>query len=212
MSVACVSVVIGHPSPIFLRGLESVFTRSAGFNVLATCTDQRTCFAAMRDWSPNLALVDVSLLKGADLHLLVASSSDTPRTRLIVLVASADKAGAVATALPGIFGVVSREIAPESLLNSMRQAAAGKRFLPLAPGESIGSDDDKVNRRTPVPSLTQREGQVAQLVSLGLSNKEIARELSVTAGTVKLHLHRVYQKLAVHNRTALAVRNARGRE
>lgn len=57
-------------------------------------------------------------------------------------------------------------------------------------------------------SLTQRERQVAELVPLGLSNKEIARELSVAPGTIKIHLHRIFEKLAVRNRTALAMRKA----
>ena len=56
--------------------------------------------------------------------------------------------------------------------------------------------------------VTAREQEIVGLVSQGLSNKEIGRELDLAAGTVKVHLHRIYQKLAVHNRTALAVQRA----
>ena len=54
-------------------------------------------------------------------------------------------------------------------------------------------------------SLTGREWDVIALVSEGLSNKEIGRRLGLTEGTVKIHLHNIYQKLRVANRTALAV-------
>ena len=54
-------------------------------------------------------------------------------------------------------------------------------------------------------TLTPRESEVARLVCAGLSNKEIARQLNITDGTIKLHLHSVYQKLAIRNRTMLAV-------
>ena len=53
--------------------------------------------------------------------------------------------------------------------------------------------------------LTGRESQIARLVGEGLSNKEVARQLDVSTGTVKVHLHRIYQKLAIRNRTMLAL-------
>jgi len=54
-------------------------------------------------------------------------------------------------------------------------------------------------------SLTTRERQIVLVLSEGLTNKEIARRLRLTEGTVKIHLHNIYQKLGISNRTALAV-------
>jgi two-component system nitrate/nitrite response regulator NarL len=53
--------------------------------------------------------------------------------------------------------------------------------------------------------LSTRERQIVHLVGEGLSNKEIGRQLKLADGTIKVHLHRIYQKLAIHNRTMLAV-------
>jgi DNA-binding NarL/FixJ family response regulator len=55
-------------------------------------------------------------------------------------------------------------------------------------------------------TLTSREWEVARLVAKGLSNKEIARHLNGREGTVKIHLHNIYEKLAIKNRTVLALR------
>jgi two-component system nitrate/nitrite response regulator NarL len=52
--------------------------------------------------------------------------------------------------------------------------------------------------------LTEREREIVRLVCEGLSNKEVGRQLNISDGTIKVHLHHVYQKLAVSNRTALA--------
>jgi len=66
-------------------------------------------------------------------------------------------------------------------------------------------------RQTPKPGtranepLTSRERQIVLVVSEGLSNKQIARRLRLTEGTVKVHLHNIYQKLGVSNRTSLAI-------
>jgi RNA polymerase sigma factor (sigma-70 family) len=52
--------------------------------------------------------------------------------------------------------------------------------------------------------LTERERQIMQLVSEGLSNKEIGHWLDISDGTIKVHLHNIYQKLSINNRTTLA--------
>jgi DNA-binding CsgD family transcriptional regulator len=57
--------------------------------------------------------------------------------------------------------------------------------------------------------LTERERQIMHLVSQGRSNKEVGRQLKLSDGTIKVHLHHIYQKLAIHNRTALVALAAR---
>ena len=62
----------------------------------------------------------------------------------------------------------------------------------------------KRNGANTLAALTDRERQIVQLVSEGLSNKEIGRRLDISDGTIKAHLHNIYDKLAINNRTALA--------
>jgi DNA-binding NarL/FixJ family response regulator len=66
-------------------------------------------------------------------------------------------------------------------------------------------NDTEASRADLLGALTERERQVVHLVGQGLSNKAIARRLDICEGTIKLHLHHIYQKLAIGNRTALAV-------
>jgi two-component system, NarL family, nitrate/nitrite response regulator NarL len=56
-----------------------------------------------------------------------------------------------------------------------------------------------------IDPLTTRERQIVRVMAEGLTNKEIARRLRLAEGTVKVHLHRVYRKLGIANRTALAI-------
>ena len=60
-------------------------------------------------------------------------------------------------------------------------------------------------------ALTRRRRQVASLVLRGFSNREIAQKLGVTEGTVKVHLHAIYEKLNIHSRTRLAIALMSGR-
>jgi len=78
-------------------------------------------------------------------------------------------------------------------------AAAAKklRHPPLVPKRAM-----LVNENAP---LTRREHQIVQVLAEGITNKEIGRRLGLTEGTVKVHLHRIYRKLGIANRTVLAV-------
>jgi two-component system, NarL family, nitrate/nitrite response regulator NarL len=69
--------------------------------------------------------------------------------------------------------------------------------LPALAQDSLGQSKQQVN------SLTGRERQIVLIVAEGLSNKEVGRQLNLSEGTVKVHLHNIYNKLGVKNRTAL---------
>src|SRR5205807_7631283 len=95
----------------------------------------------------------------------------------------------------------------EILVQSLRQVACGHR-LPL-PSSDQAVPREREQRDVAIAEnvltvLTDRERQIMALVSKGLSNKEIGRRLNIADGTIKVHLHHVYQKLEISNRTVLA--------
>jgi DNA-binding NarL/FixJ family response regulator len=65
-------------------------------------------------------------------------------------------------------------------------------------------DEHELEPRSITPPLTARQREIVALVSQGLSNKEVARRLNLTDGTVKIHLHRIYTRMRIRSRTALA--------
>ena len=83
----------------------------------------------------------------------------------------------------------------------LRQVARGERWLQLP---SSQFRERNVNAEKAVVALTERERQIMRLVCKGLSNKEIGRRLHIADGTIKVHLHHIFQKLEIGNRTALA--------
>jgi two-component system, NarL family, nitrate/nitrite response regulator NarL len=93
-------------------------------------------------------------------------------------------------------------VLPEVLIRDLRQVAAGRRLSIRASrrGEARTTTDaaEKV-----LAGLTERERQIVKFVSAGLPNKEVGRQLNLTAATVKVHLHNIFSKLAINNRTAL---------
>jgi two-component system nitrate/nitrite response regulator NarL len=204
----CVSVVIADRHPVILCGLKSILSAESDFNVVASCRDGKTCVEVIRDQSPNLALLDTSLLDLSGLQLLAAIKSEHLCTRVVFFSLSFDRRETATAIARGAYGVIPKEAAPELLLRCLRKVASGLRLLPRAIWDiTLRKGHKSVPRGTLEnlqTALTVRERQIMQLVCQGLSNKEIGRQLHVSDGTIAVHLHHIYKKLAIQNRTALA--------
>src|SRR5262249_14293149 len=112
----------------------------------------------------------------------------------------------VTAAERGAKGLLLKETAESDLVNCVRAVAAGRHWLPasLLEGAKERERGRKAISDRMARSLSQREREVMLLVAESLSNKEIGRRLGLSEGTVKIHLHNIYQKVGVTNRTALA--------
>jgi two-component system nitrate/nitrite response regulator NarL len=103
----------------------------------------------------------------------------------------------------GASGVLPKDGAPQSLVRWLRQVMSGQLLVPLA----VRNAQRSPMRGKPeelVIALTARERQIMELVLTGLSNREVGKRLHISEGTIKVHLHHIFQKLSIRNRTALA--------
>jgi two-component system nitrate/nitrite response regulator NarL len=107
-------------------------------------------------------------------------------------------------AAAGAHAVIPKDVDPEILLQILRRVADGKRLLPLPSSDQAVFREQTAIAEKALMALTDRERQIICLVSEGLSNKEIGRRLNITDGTIKVHLHHIFQKLEINNRTVLA--------
>jgi two-component system nitrate/nitrite response regulator NarL len=175
------------------------------FNVVASCRDNRTCLQAIRELAPDLALLDASLPDQGGLQLLAAAKSEQLCTRLIFLLASSDDSNKENLIESGAHGVISREAPPDAVVRCLRQVLSGLRSLSTSKTLNGHEHSPRGILENQSTALTQRERQITRLVCEGLSNKDIGRQVKLSDGTVKVHLHHIYEKLAIHNRTALAM-------
>ena len=202
----CTSVVIADRHPVVLQGLTKVLTAESGFKVVACCSDGTDCIEAIRSLMPDIAILDISLPGLTGLEILAIANSESLPTRLVFFTASVEDRELVISAAAGAYGVILKDVALEILVQSLRQVADGQRLLPLPPSDqTVPQEQRKVANTANVLSvLTDRERQIMRLVSEGLSNKEIGRRLNIADGTIKVHLHNIFQKLEISNRTVLA--------
>jgi two-component system, NarL family, nitrate/nitrite response regulator NarL len=198
---SCVSVVVAARYPTVLCSLTTMLRAESVFNVVASCRDGATCIEAIRDLSPNLALLDVSLPGRSGLQILAAIKSEHLCTQVLFLSSGGSDEKKRIAWHPR--DVIPEKAAQHRLLDFLRQIASGPGGSPTpgSPNGRGGGPQDILG--SPSTGLSVRERQIMHLVSEGQSNKEVGRQLNLCEGTVKAHLHHIYQKLAIHNRTAL---------
>jgi DNA-binding NarL/FixJ family response regulator len=203
----CISLVIADRHPVVLQGLTSFLAAQNGLKIAACCSDGVSCIEAIRSLTPDIAILDLSMPGLTGLEILNIANSEGLSTRLVFFTASIQGRELVMSAAAGAYGVLPKDVPLDILVRSLRQVAGGRR-LPLPSSErTVSGEREQRNLGTTesvLAVLTDRERQIMALVSEGLSNKEIGRRLNLADGTIKVHLHHVYQKLEISNRTVLA--------
>ena len=195
-------VVIADQYPVMLQGLIRILEAQSDFRIVAHCADGASCIKAIQKFLPDIAIVDVSLPDISGLEILAITSSEGLPTRIVFFTALEERDPRLFGAA-GVHAVIRKDADPQRLVQSLRQVASGQKSqLPLC-GQAE-SREQRGSTEKAVMALTDRERQIMRLVCQGLSNKEIGRRLNITDGTIKVHLHHIFQKLEVCNRTALA--------
>ena len=205
-----ISLVVADDHPLILDGLQSLFRRETDFRVLAQCSDGAQALDAVKHHKPDILLLDLRMKDSDGLSVLRAITEEAMPTRVVVLTAGLDEDQVVEAIRLGAKAIVLKEMAPRVLVQCIREVRAGAEWQDNAqfgPARGRLSSPETDERE---PGLTERERDVIRFVSKGLQNKDIAAELGITEGTVKIHVHRIYAKLGLSNRVELAV-YARGK-
>jgi two-component system nitrate/nitrite response regulator NarL len=174
-------------------------------SVVAACGDGAAALQAIRQLAPTVAVVDFLMPGSNGLDLLEGISADRSATKVVLLTATATDRQLLAAVAGGAKGIVLKEAALAELVECVRRVAAGDHWLPPDVEAALerGARCQSVSQRI-VESLTIREQQIVLMLLDGLPNKDIGRRLDLSEGTVKVHLHNIYRKCRVNNRTALA--------
>ena len=191
------TVVICDTEPVAIEGLRALLT-GAELRVIAAEECLADGMDAVRQLEPTVVILD----KGFGLHPVldaVRALTFGAATRTIVWGATLTESEMLRLMHAGALGVIRKSGPLESLVDCVTTVAAGGTWMD---GGRRGATDQARTGRSP---LTARELQVADLVERGLTNREIALELGIRAGTVKIHLKHIFEKTGVRGRYGLAI-------
>lgn len=200
-------VLIGHKDPLARAYLRGLLERTPGVGACLEADSFNAVVDLLKlDQATQLALIDIDLPgMAADLGFqFFGMHYDKPRFAVLFSKLSTDRIDRLLHG--GIAGCISKHLPGAELIEAFRTILAGSIYLPPNRGDepdraAIFSEErhDYLHQE-----LTERQGEVLQLLALGHSNREIGQMLNIAEGTVKVHVNAAFRVLGVHNRVSAA--------
>jgi two-component system nitrate/nitrite response regulator NarP len=179
--------------------------RDTDFTILGRARSVAEANSKISKLKPELVLLDVNLPDGSGIDVLRRLARSRHQPKVILLTAGMDDSQHLAAAELRPQGMVLKTSDPSLLIECIETVAAGEEWIDPEIAQRTRMAQEKA---ASVPPLTRRERELVELVRQGLRNRDIASELGVTEGTVKVYLHAIFDKFRVENRTELALRAA----
>jgi two-component system nitrate/nitrite response regulator NarL len=195
-------VLIADDHPMFGAALEMLL-RGSDYELVGRARTGAEALSQVQRVKPHLLLLDVNMPDGGGLEVLRQLRGSRRAPAVILLTAGMDDVQILTADTLAAEGMVLKTSDPALLLECMDRVRNGERWVDPEIEERTRIAKERASR---APSLTPRERQLIDLVSQGLRNRDIAAQLGVTEGTVKVYLHAIFDKLGVDNRTELAMR------
>lgn len=203
-------LVVVTPVRLLADGLSHCLSCRSEISLLATVRDLAGLREVLASETVDVILMDVTL--GVDLDEVRLLACEYPKIALVALGLNEQRHDVIRCGRAGFKGYVPRDATVDALCASLLDVEAGRLICPaeISGGllRALFRNDLAADRVDPGVALTRREGEVLQLIGRGMSNKEIARELTLSIATVKHHVHHVLGKLELPRR-AQAMRKVR---
>lgn len=200
-----IHLVIADSHPIVLDGMEHLFQPEEDFRLVARCTDGLETMEAIRRHRPDVVILDIRMPGKDGLAISREMLAEKHPARVVLFTAELDDEQMLKAVHAGVRGIVLKEMKSQLLVQCIRKVHAGEHWLDR---RSTRVAIEKILKREAgayeiAAITTPRETHIIRLTAQGLHNKEIATKLCISEGTVKSHLHNIYDKLHLDGRLAL---------
>jgi two-component system nitrate/nitrite response regulator NarL len=194
------TVAVCDTQPITAEGLRTLLTAAGDLEFLSSLNSLEAATQLVSARPPDIVIVD----KGFGMRIVLDWIHDLKLAdaapAVTVWGVSMTEAEALRLLQAGAKGIVRKTANLESILSCLRTVASGRSWM-----EDCVFRDSARQERYPRSELTPREHQVLEMVEQGFKNKEIALELGIRPGTVKIHLKHIFEKTGVRGRYGLAI-------
>jgi two-component system, NarL family, nitrate/nitrite response regulator NarL len=200
------NVAVCDTQPITAEGVKTVLSSCADLQFTDSTESLAAATELIKRTSPDIVLVDKTFGIQAVLEWVGETRSHSPGVSLVVWGVSMTESEALRFLQSGARGITRKTSPVTQVLACLRAVACGRNWMEDSVFKDVLRSD-----RYPRSELTPREQQVLELVEQGFKNKDIATELGIRPGTVKIHLKHIFEKTGVRGRYGLALNGLRDR-
>jgi two-component system, NarL family, response regulator LiaR len=200
-----ISIVIADDHRVVRQGLKFLLSQEPDFNVVGEAADGISALESVRRLRPDVLLLDLFMPRLGGLAVLNAMREQGLEASVLVLTSSQDEDHLVEAVRAGALSFLPKTAGVDQVVRSVRAASRGESVLEPAGTARILRELRGRSGPDPLGALSPRELEVLKSLARGRSNREIARELSVTEETVKSHVSSILAKLGLSDRTQAAI-------
>jgi two-component system nitrate/nitrite response regulator NarP len=197
------SILVADDHPFLRAGVEAIL-RGSRYEIVAMVATGQEALVAIEAHNPAICLLDVRMPAPGGVQILEKLRASKDLRKVVLLTAELNDAALIAAVRAKVNGIVLKESAGTELIACLDTVAAGGRAIPSELLQRA-LDASMSGATRSLDILAPREKQIAKLVGKGMRNREIADNLGMAEGTIKVYLHAIYQKLGIDNRTELAL-------
>jgi DNA-binding NarL/FixJ family response regulator len=202
---ASISLLVAYPKELIRAGLRAMLAGSP-VKIVGESYDAPSTLTLAKKHKPAVLILDVAIPGGDAFELITKLAKALPATKFVLLSALDNPTYMARARAVGAANFLLKNFSQKELVTAIENAAIGKTAAGSGSFAKIAASMEPRDTRAARDSgLTPRESQVLSHVALGLSNQEIARSLEISVETTKEHVHNIFRKLAVNDRTQAAV-------
>jgi two-component system nitrate/nitrite response regulator NarP len=197
-------ILVADDHPMIRTAIE-VLLRGTDYEIAATAGSGEETLRRLNEVKPDILLLDLQMPGGGGMEVLRRAKAAPGGVRVVLLTAAIDDGSLMEARALGVDGMALKSADPAFLLECLDRVRAGGTWVDPELAARIQELSETLGG-SGRPALAPRERELIRFVRQGLRNREIAEQLGVTEGTVKVYLHSVFEKLGVNSRTELAIR------
>ena len=207
MSHSPLRIVVVDDHELFRRGVRALVSTIADMDVVAEAPDGVTARAVVEQHDPDLVLMDLQMPGGSGLEAIRSIIARRPETNILVVTMYEDDESVFAAMRAGARGYVLKDMDSDDFARALQVVGNGEAIFSRAiASRMMAFFAQPTSTSRPFPQLTESEHAVLALMSRGLNNATIARDLNLSPKTVRNYISNIFRKLAVADRSQAIVR------
>ncbi len=203
-----IEIAIADDHAVLRESLATLLETQPDMKVIGKATNGNEALRLVQDYHPDVLLLDLFMPEGNGFEVLRTLDREGSRVASVVLTGSESQMDYLQVVRLGARGLVLKADDPTKLFSAVRSVASGELWFPpdIAQGVlNAMAGENRVEKAGNITRLSDRERQIASLVSNGMRNRDIASELHISENTVKRHLQSIFDKTGARDRLELAV-------
>ena len=200
-----IKILLADDHSIVREGLKRIIEESGEMEIVAEAPDGKTAFKQALKKEIDVAVIDISMPGMDGLELVTRLKDHCPDLPVLILTMHDEEQYLVRAVEAGAMGYVTKQSAPEQLVDAIKKIHSGSRYLTEKASEALALRVIRgSNSKTPIESLSMRELQVLRLLALGHTNHEIAATYNIGIKTVDTYRFRILKKLNLRNNAEMS--------